>query len=161
MDDLGALAASLVIAAEGLRLRVYDDATGRPIGPDATLRGHPTIGYGRALDRQGITVAEARTLLDNDLAMLTRQVPSIVGAEAWPELGAARQAALVDMAYQVGPEGLARFAEMLAALRASDWTAAHAAALKSAWARQAPARARRNALILMTGALPPDLRKPD
>jgi lysozyme len=154
MDDMGALAVRLIAAAEGLRLGVYDDATGKPIGPGVTLRGHPTIGYGRALDRQGITRDEARALLENDLAVLTGQVAGIVGADFWPPLGPARQAALIDIAYEIGPAGLARFSEMLGAVRTGDWKGAHSAALRSAWAHQVPTRASRDALILLTGAMP-------
>jgi lysozyme len=59
---------------EGLRLAVYDDATGKPLLPGMKVVGHPTIGIGRCLDRKGITEAEARALLENDLAKVRSQV---------------------------------------------------------------------------------------
>ena len=34
---------------EGVRLAVYDDATGKPVHAGDTLVGHPTIGVGRLL----------------------------------------------------------------------------------------------------------------
>ncbi len=64
---------------EGLRLQAYDDATGAPLKPGDTLRGHPTIGIGRALDVNGITTEEARYLLENEVgkaeAELDRDIP--------------------------------------------------------------------------------------
>ena len=45
---------------EGVRLRVYDDATGEPLHPGMTLKGHPSIGYGRALDVNGISLKESK-----------------------------------------------------------------------------------------------------
>jgi len=32
---------------EGLRLAVYDDATGKPLEQGDTIVGHPTVGVGR------------------------------------------------------------------------------------------------------------------
>ena len=45
LDELG--------ADEGIRMLVYDDATGRPIGPGTLVRGHPTIGIGTDSDLKG------------------------------------------------------------------------------------------------------------
>jgi lysozyme len=53
---------------EKLRLVVYDDATGKPLRKGMTLEGHPTIGYGRALDVNGISVRMANAMLDEDMA---------------------------------------------------------------------------------------------
>ena len=47
--DVVTMAAELV-GDEAMRLFVYDDATGLPIEPGSTCKGHPTIGVGRGLD---------------------------------------------------------------------------------------------------------------
>ncbi len=52
---------------EGIKLKVYDDATGKPIGPGTVVRGNPSIGVGRNLSGRGITGAESEQLLTNDL----------------------------------------------------------------------------------------------
>ena len=63
-----------------------------------------------------------------------------------------RQAALLNMAYQLGVAGLKGFPKMLAALRDQRWAEAEAQALDSMWAKeQTPARARRVARQLATG----------
>ena len=64
--------------------------------------------------------------------------------KAWEPYGGlnqARQGALLDMAYELGVEGLLGFHDMLAALARGDWAGAHAAALKSKWATEVPGRA--------------------
>ena len=54
---------------EGLRFKVYNDATGLPID-FRDYNGNPTIGYGRDLIGQGISLDEARLLLTNDIARI-------------------------------------------------------------------------------------------
>ena len=99
-------------------------------------RGHPTIGYGTKLP---ITKAEGAWLLETRLADTHASL-----AKAWEPYGglnAARQSALLDMAYELGVEGLLGFHDMLAALERGDWAAASAAALASVWATEVPIRA--------------------
>ena len=141
--------ATLLAREEGLRLTVYDDATGRPLLPGMTVVGHPTIGIGRCLDRRGISEAEAFALLDNDLAAVRREVAA---ALPWSTgLSEARQVVLQAMAFQMGLAGLLKFRDTLAAVRRADYTAAAAGMLASAWARQTPARAARMAAMMRQG----------
>ena len=125
-------------------------------------RGHPTIGWGTKLP---ITKAEGAWLLETRLADTHARL-----AKAWPPYGGlnqARQGALLDMAYELGVEGVvgdpARtasgdcdkpradrppgcgFHDMLAALERGDWAGAQAAALDSLWA-EGSAGARRNVI---------------
>ena len=128
---------------EGLRLKVYDDS-----------RGIPSIGWGRDLRDQGISEDEAQFLFNNDLAAARRGAEQVVTPEAWYSMDASRQNALVDMCFEMGPHGLAEFQHMLAAVRSGDWQAAHDELLSSAYAREVPNRANRNAAILLTGIWP-------
>ena len=141
-----------IMQEEQFRAHVYDDATGKPIGPGSTLIGHPTVGYGIALDVGAITEPEAAQLLANrlgTLAMVMRQ-------RSWfGRLDAVRQDAIIAMAYQMGPGGVDSFHGLIAALEAGMWEAAAAGALASLWARQTPARAMRVATMLRTGLYPP------
>ena len=87
-------------------------------------RGHPTIGYGTKLP---ITKAEGAWLLETRLADTHDRL-----AKAWAPYGGqnqARQGALLDMAYQLGVDGLLGFHDMLDALERGDWAAASKAAL--------------------------------
>ena len=99
-------------------------------------RGHPTIGWGT---KEPITKAEGAWLLETRLADTRARL-----AEAWApylELNQARQGALLDMAYELGVEGLLGFHDMLAALERGNWAAASTAALASVWATEVPIRA--------------------
>ena len=110
---------------EGFRGLPYDDT-----------RGDATLGYGTKLP---ITKAEGAWLLETRLADTHAKL-----AKAWwpyEGLNQARQGALLDMAYELGVEGLLEFHDMLAALDRGDWAAASTAALDSLWASEVPMRA--------------------
>ncbi len=131
---------------EGLRLYVYDDANGQPIRPGYTLKGHPTIGIGRALDVHGISRDEAEALLSNDIeavyAEITQRLP-------WfSQLDDARQRALCNVAFNVGVSGLLQFHEMLAALNQRNYRQAAKSLLESKLGAQSTSRAQRLALLL-------------
>ncbi len=141
--------AELLRREEGLRLTVYDDATGKPLTPGMTLTGHPTIGIGRCLDRKGLTTAEAAMLLENDIAEIREQL-----AQALPwvtALSEARQTVLQAMTFQLGLAGLLKFRATLSAIQRGDFAAAADGMLASLWARQTPARARRMAEMMRAG----------
>lgn len=145
MMDLTAMLAK----DEGLRLQVYDDATGYAIGPGSNVRGHPTIGYGICLDAAGgITTAEAVVLLANRIAAVRL---SLAGVGWWKGLDSVRQDAIVAMAYQMGLSGVAAFHVMIAALRDERWQDASAAMLDSLWAHETPSRAYRTANMIASG----------
>src|SRR3954471_22265205 len=98
------LAAGWVRKEEGLRLAVYDDATGKPIVAGSHVVGHPTNGYGRLLtDANGISAEEAEALLQADLvkaAYIARLY--LEGVDCWASLDVVRQAVLIDMALNLG-----------------------------------------------------------
>lgn len=138
-------------------LVVYDDATGRPIGPGSVVQGHPTIGIGRCLDTHGISPAEAEVMFGSDVATAETARRAVF---TWSDaLDYVRRDALTNMAFELGAGGLAGFVHMGEALRAGDWQAAHDAALDSAWARElarfGSRRARRIAAQLLTGLVDP------
>jgi lysozyme len=134
---------------EGVRLFVYDDATGLPIRPGTIVRGHPTLGIGRALDVEGITAAEASFLLADDEtagnAALSQALP-------WFQaLDPLRQRVLAEMAFNMGINGLLGFHDTLAAVQSSNWQMAHDGMLASHWAQQVGGRAQRLATMMLTG----------
>ena len=127
-----------IMRDEGLRLKVYIDSL-----------GHPTIGFGRALDVQGISLAEAELMLDNDILEYRAGVLSRLPWSA--TLDEPRLAVLVGMAFNLGLRGLLGFRRMLEAAERGDWPAAATEMLDSRWATQVPVRAGRLALQMQTG----------
>lgn len=122
--------AAQLLEDEGLRLKPYRCTAGRL-----------TIGVGRNLDDRGLTRAEALTLLDNDItdfwARLLAALPWLADA---PE---PVQEALLNMAFNLGVEGLLDFRQTLALIRTGDYAGAAQAMLASRWAGQVGQRAAR------------------
>ena len=116
---------------EGVRLKPYRCSMGKL-----------TIGVGRLLDDAGgISSNEATILLDNDIARVEHGLDEY--HPWWRSLPEPAARALINMAFQLGLGGLAKFKQTLAQLRAGDYTAAAEEALDSAWAKQTPERAKR------------------
>lgn len=135
--------ADLVEFHEGRRAKPYPDSLGKL-----------TIGVGRCLDTKPLRDFEIDFLRDNDIRDADQACIAIFGAAEFAAFAPARQAALVDLAFQLGEHGLRKFAHMIAAIKVDDWTVAAAEALASDWAVQTPARAEMNAAILRTGNWP-------
>lgn len=124
---------------EGLRLKPYRDPVGKL-----------TIGYGRNLDDRGITEDEADALLGNDIDVarveLARTLP-------WfSDLDSVRQAALVNMAFNMGTLRLLTFVRALHAMAAGEYAKAAAEFLDSRWAHQVGYRAIEVCGMIRTGA---------
>jgi lysozyme len=123
---------------EGFRLSLYKDTVGKL-----------TIGCGRNLDDVGISEAEARMLLANDIAKtksdLDRRLPW------WRALNEVRQRVLLNMCFNLGIGGLCKFEQTLALIKAGDYAGAADAMLKSKWATQVKGRATRLAAMMRTG----------
>lgn len=135
---------------EGLRLYVYDDANGQPIVAGYTVIGNPTIGYGRLLtSAHGITQAEAATLLLHDVAGGAGDVSQL---PVFAHLNVARQAALLDMDFNMGFDTLEQFTTFLALLASGRYDAAADDLKTTMWARQVGPRAIRIEQIIRTGS---------
>jgi GH24 family phage-related lysozyme (muramidase) len=154
MATLIGMAAALVRAEEGLSLVAYDDATGHPIRAGSRVEGNPTIGWGHRCDAPvGITRAHADALLTDDLAAAGATARAYAGEAAWAGLGDPRRAALTDLAFNVGADGIRKFAHLHDALAVGDWERAGAEVEDS---RLSPARKARLAGIMRSGAMPAD-----
>lgn len=139
----------LIKGQEGLRLKVYDDATGKEILPGSVVKGHPTIGYGRALDTNGISVEEAEFLFQKDLLSIGTSIDSEF---PWFDgLCEARKAVVVSMVFNIGLEGFKGFKGLISALERSDFSAAGSEMRNSLWAKELPARSNRLSIIMISG----------
>lgn len=130
-----------LIRDEGEVLHAYTDSL-----------GYLTIGVGRLIDERkggGITETESRYLLANDVA---RKANQLFSALPWAEhLDDARQGVLLNMAFNMGINGLMQFRNTLAMIQAGKWDDAAAGMLDSKWARQVGPRATRLAEQMRTG----------
>lgn len=119
---------------EGFRAKVYQCPAGKN-----------TIGYGRNLDDRGITLEEAEMLLDNDIIECVKDLSTFPW---WNNLTDVRQAALIDMRFNLGPSRFRSFKQMLRALDMGDYTEAAHQVLNSNYAKQVGRRAEHIAAAL-------------
>lgn len=114
--------------------------------------GYSTIGVGILIDRRkggGITREESAYLLNNRIATKTAE---LVKALPWvAQLDDARRGALLNMAFQMGVDGLLGFKNTLAYIERRQYALAAVNMLRSKWAEQTPERAQRIALQIETG----------
>ena len=141
---------------EQMRRQLHRDegaviVNGRHVVYDDHL-GFATIGYGRLVDQRrggGLSDAEAEFLLSNDIERVARDLT--IRLPWFSDLDEPRQGALINMAFQLGVNGLLAFRKTLPLIEAGKWDDAAAEALRSAWARQTPNRAKRIAQQIRTG----------
>ena len=109
--------------------------------PYKDTRGYLTIGFGINLTTTGITKEEARWITKNRLLAVHDAL--VDRLPVFKTLDENRQRALVNMAYNMGIDGLLKFKKMIAALEANDYEAAADEAGNSLWATQVGDRAKR------------------
>jgi len=119
-----------LIRDEGLELKPYRCTSNKL-----------TIGVGRNIEDNGITEAEARYLLHNDLGRVVHELDQ--NAAWWKNLPDSQKNALINMSFNLGWPRLSKFKNMLAALEAGDFEKAATEALDSRWASQVGDRAHR------------------
>lgn len=126
---------------EGFRASAYQDS-----------EGYTTIGVGRMIDHRkngGITEEEALYLLANDVTKVERALDAAL--PWWRGVSEVRQRVLLDMAFNLGIDGLMEFRNMLAAVSDARWNDAANAMLDSLWATQTGERAQRLVEMMRTG----------
>ena len=125
---------------------------GERLFPYRCTSGKLTIGIGRNLDDKGITPKESEYLLANDILyhsqLLFAKAPWIL------ELNEVRQRVLVDMAFNLGVEGLLRFKKTLEQVRLRNYKKASEMMLQSLWAKQVGQRSRILSIMMETGEDP-------
>jgi len=127
---------------EDVRAQAYQDSLGLW-----------TIGVGRLIDARkpgsGLRPEEITFMLNNDIDdridQLSRRLP-------WfQDLDSARQGVLLNMAFQLGINGLLGFVNTLKMVEQGNYSAAADNMLLSKWAAQTPARAKRMAEQMRSG----------
>lgn len=161
MREAVRMAVELIKAGEGFSATEY-------ICP----AGYNTIGYGRNLYTNPITYIEQAKYTIGDINLLgsplniTKEIASEWVAEEaqhlyerlqskdyFCHLNDARQAVLIDMAYNMGFGKLQKFNKMKLALVEEDYERAAAEMRDSLWFKQVKSRGERNVKIMIKGAI--------
>jgi lysozyme len=109
-------------AQEGCKLKPY-----------RCTAGALTIGIGRNLDANGISMDEAESMLLNDMSKYIAQVND---ALPWAkDLSPARYYVLVNMAFNMGINGLLKFKNTLRLIKTGEYEKASVEMLDSDWYR--------------------------
>ena len=127
---------------EGIKATAYQDHL-----------GYWTIGVGRLIDSRkpgaGLRPDEIDYLLRNDI---NDRVQALTKSLPWFDLlDEARRGVMINMAFQLGTAGLLGFKSTLALIAAGKYAEAAEQMLKSKWATQTPARAKRLSEQMKTG----------
>lgn len=137
------------------QLRLHE---GERLKPYRCTKGKLTIGVGRNLEDRGITATESAYLLGNDIdgfyVALQKALPWV------SQLDEVRQRVLLDMAFNLGIQGLLTFTNTLATIKAGDYEKAGPMMLDSRWAGQVGKRAERLSTMMITGKDPRELWPP-
>lgn len=127
-----------LIKHEGLKLKPY-----------RCTEGKLTIGVGRNLEDRGITEDEALYLLNKDVLDVTKSLSSQL--HIFDYLDGARKGVLINMAFNIGVNGLLKFKCMIAALNRYDYDCAADEMIDSKWADQVGNRSIELANQMRTG----------
>lgn len=122
---------------EGLKLKMYRDSVDKW-----------TIGYGRNIEDNGITLQEAEFMFDNDFLRCKNELISYGWYACQPQN---IQSALLNMCYNMGLSRLLGFKKMIAAIIERDYTKAAMEVMDSKWAKQVGDRAKDVALMMREG----------
>lgn len=127
-----------IMAAEGLRLKPYNDT-----------HGFCTIGYGHNLSENGISILMADQLLDWDISCAQK---AVIRNMPWVmSLDEPRQDAFVHLCFWIGIGSLLSFSKLLKAAQIGNWQGVHDELLNSDLYRDIPERTKDIATRLLTG----------
>lgn len=114
--------------------------------PYLCTSGKVTIGYGFNLDDWPLSPAECLPILKARVERVRVDLANRIGF--FYSLPERAQDVLVNMAYQMGINGVLAFKQTLGYLRDRRWQDAADEMLRSDWATQTPERARRLAAVI-------------
>lgn len=141
---------------------LLEDDEGRRLWPYTDTRGHLTWGIGHALgddDTQDGVAPDVAALVNQaiDLQFQHDLATATTGMSFFPEfasLDPVRQAALVDMAFNLGLHGLSTFTTFLGCVASQQWVAAATDLRGTLVYSQLPRRYERLATMIQTGQWP-------
>lgn len=143
MDALLLNVASLLMKHEGFRSEPYLDTT-----------GHRTVGYGHNLDASSIqytiplSLADAQSLLLEDIKVVLNWISKYIW---WNNLTNNRKMCLIDMGFNLGQAGFAKFHNMISALEHTNYMEAARQIKASLWFTEVKHRGWEDYLLMMKG----------
>lgn len=155
MDDFDSHLEGQLDTEEGVRFRIYDDATGLPFKRGDTLKGNLTVGAGINL----MVPFDAAELKMIEAHRIDRMRASLALYPWYKDQDEVRQVALADLTYNLGLGGLLNWPHFLSYIAVKDYQNAVLEIRKDrVWINQVhSARADRIEKMILTGAWPADV----
>lgn len=120
---------------EGLRLKPYKCSADKL-----------TIGYGRNIEDNGISITEAELMLSSDIVSVAEEIRRLI--PDFDSLDLPQKTALIDMGFNLGITRLGKFKLMIKAINVRDFKTAAIELLDSEYANQLPHRSSKNAQLI-------------
>lgn len=137
MSYIDTLKAQLVMD-EGRKKKPYND-----------VKGKISIGVGRNLTDVGLSNDEIDLLLTNDVVRAVSAAQELFSN--FQTLSDNRKAALANMAFNLGKDGLGQFHNLIDCVQRENWEGAAMSMMNSLWATQVGKRAERLAFLMRKG----------
>lgn len=137
------IAASMLIFDEGIKTEPYRDSS-----------GHLTIGVGHKIEGNEISLSAVHEILKADIQIAEKIARRLIGNLFFEELSLPRKLALINLAFNLGEGGLAKFKETLSHFKNKDFDLAASQLLKNRYAKQVGKRADRVALMIRNDEIP-------
>lgn len=116
-------------------------------------RGFWTIGVGHLIDKKAggkLSDECIDTILAGDVRVAKQAAQELIGP-TWDALGDIRQAVITSMVFQMGAGEMDRWVTFIELVQKGQFQTAAYNGLATAWARQVPARAKRQMAMLVSG----------
>ncbi|MDE3023508.1 MAG: hypothetical protein KGI54_16940 [Pseudomonadota bacterium] len=137
-DNLITILTPLLTDEEGSRKFPYDDATGKQFIQNMTLKGNLTIGIGWNLSGNGLPDDILQTLFQRSMDSAYTSAQSIF--TEFNVYSPSRQAALIDMIFNMGEATFLTFNNFIKFIRAKAWIPAIDDLENTAYAKELPHR---------------------
>lgn len=119
--------------------------------------GYPTIGIGKRIGPKGAALSNYQFKVSKSLAVAWL-IDELIDIEIalckldwFNSLNEDRKMIIKSMTYQLGFDGLLKFKGMISAIKRNDFGSASAEMIDSLWFSQTENRAKRHAIVMLTG----------
>lgn len=96
---------------------------GMQLKPYRCSAGKLTIGVGRNLDDNGITITTANQMLDEDIDHAVASAVRIVGIDSWATMHPMRQLGMINMLFNLGEERFRKWVPTIVLIKQKRWQA--------------------------------------
>lgn len=140
----------MLVRDEGSHPYPYDDSSGKYVYGVGKI----TIGVGRNLEANPLTDLVIDIILLEDINRAEQGARRVIGNSNFQALSENRKLAVLNLVFNLGEAGFAKFTSTIACIKSQDWHGARLNLLKSKYATQVKGRSLRVADMLEKDVFP-------